>query len=98
MNEYTAKQAAERSGKPRSTCMKYARDHNLPRFGRQFIFTDSDIKAIRALPRAGEYPRHTRTWYDANPSQSPERRKARYENSKKGGFGKIKDKIKKKTT
>jgi hypothetical protein len=97
--QYNSRQAVELSGKPRSTVMKYARKHKLPRLGVQYIYSDTDIIAIRAIPRAGEYPRKSRAWYDANPSESPERRKARYENSKGGGFGKIKDKIKKgKTT
>jgi hypothetical protein len=62
---------------------------------RPLVYTEADLRWFlkrRKPGRAGE----SRTWYDKNPGETPERRHERYKKSVSGKAGKIRDMIKQK--
>jgi hypothetical protein len=47
MPEYTTTQAAELLKTNRRNVQNYAKRHNLPKFGREYIITQNDIEGMR---------------------------------------------------
>lgn len=47
MPEYTTDQAAALLGTDRRNVQNYAKRHSLPKFGRQYIITKTDIEGMR---------------------------------------------------
>ena len=58
MPKYTTTQAATLLGTDRRNVQNYAKRHNLPKFGREYIITNEDIIAMRhELGKPGPKPR-----------------------------------------
>lgn len=54
---YSKAEAAKLSGKPWSTVIKYAIEHDIQKIGIQYVFTIDQIEEIKKIPDRGKFLR-----------------------------------------